>query len=104
MTCTRYTLQQVNQLLVPRNLAGLTQAQQCAFIRSNTAAAQTFRRQAYDFLGSIVTMQNIRSRAGAPGCKPAPWRTRTNTTFSGYSLILFLDGYGGLNTGFAFIL
>jgi hypothetical protein len=104
MACTKFTVQQVNQLLVPRNLAGQTQAQQCAFIRSNSAAAQTFRRQAYDFLGTLYTMKKIHSRAGVPGCKPAPWRTTTNTTFSGYSLIKYLDAYTAFNTGFGFIL
>jgi hypothetical protein len=96
---------QLNSVLIPVSLRGLSQRNQCARLAANTKAAATLRCQLLNFFFVLRRAKRYCNQAKVYCPFTIPWNIGTRLTLGGRCLAQYHDFMiGNMTTGFSFLL
>ena len=99
------TPSELNILLIPTFLQGMTNAQICAFIKSCTSKAKLFRHQVFNFYYKLSQAKKYTTARKCYCPTKVEWTTsRSCLIIDQTSMCNYFDFYACSNTGFAFIM
>jgi hypothetical protein len=102
----KYTTKQLDSLLLPTFLRGLTQAQQCASVTSNSSAARNFRKKSQQVVWAAKKAFDARLRGTCSANFVVPYTVSSGTLVVNWCSMAdyFCHLQGAPVPGFPFVL